>query len=136
MRKARSGDLSAIADLLVIDKTIIFEPKIQKTVFYLAHKEPRRYQAVIVKALQKKIPKISKKKLKATVSGILSAISAVAGGLTAAEIKDLFDRVHYAKTGNPADPDIPEKVWAFPKAIQRERSEWINTLNLNDPGQK
>ncbi len=133
LRKARQGDDDALEKLLRLDKSLIYDHKIQ-AIFHLETVAKKRARmTLITKALQNTPKaKLDIQKVKYLFAGLLSLISLVLNQrLSAIEIHRLFDAVARDTTEESIDPDLIVSPETFEKAIQRARSFW-QTIPLPD----
>lgn len=131
--RARRADIRAIEQLLVIDKSIIFEPRIRDVVHWAAHQNSQQY-AILSAALRSKIPKITRSRLKRNFAGLISRIAATGGeDLTAPQLRQLFDVGECVRTGMPGaqDPDFPDSSEGMTKLLQRYRPIWKDIPGAN-----
>lgn len=135
LRKARAGDSDSLVALLTMDKALIFEPRIQAYACRLAMEEPDTFKTVIATPLNKTTPRISRKKMKTGFISLFSLAAQPFGGVDAPKVMAYFDWAHHRLTGELVDGDLPGKVHALPKTIQRKREDWSALLGL-PPGQK
>ncbi len=133
LRKARRGDDDALEKLLRLDKSLIYDKKIQ-AIFHLETVAKKRARmTLITKALQNTPKaKLDIQKIKYLFAGFLSLISIGIGQrLAAAEIHRLFDAVARDMDKGYADSDLIVSPETFEKAIQRARTFW-QTIPLPD----
>jgi len=126
LRKARRGDDDALEKLLRLDKSLIYDKKIQ-AIFHLETVAKKRARmTLITKALQNTPKaKLDIQKIKYLFAGFLSLISIGIGQrLAAAEIHRLFDAVARDMDKGYADSDLIVSPETFEKAIQRARTFW------------
>jgi len=133
LRKARQGDDDALEKLLRLDKSLIYDKKIQ-AIFHLETVAKKRARmTLITKALQNTPKaKLDIQKIKYLFAGFLSLISIGIGQRpAAAEIHRLFDAVARDMDKGYADSDLIVSPETFEKAIQRARTFW-QTIPLPD----
>lgn len=125
LRRARSGDLDAITDLVRLDKSVVGDPRVLRATVQASRDE----NAVRIKRIADALGSRSLKgstaaKLKARLASMLSAFAAAMGRpLNEPQIRGLFDFVARAK-GKGRDYDLPAGSEALAKSIQRDRSKW------------
>lgn len=128
-KRARVGEVDMIEKLLGLDTRILNDPKISEYLHDAKEKGKRRTLGRLAEALQKgPKSKITLKKVKYKIAGLISVISEILGDrLSEGEISALFHAVACDLGKEDGDPDIPDrdKTGAFAKAIQRERAFWI-----------
>lgn len=129
-RRARQGDVKSLERLLRLDALLIHDPSLGKPIQSLRFNRKRNaYEELIHSVLKKPKVKITRKRMKYSVAGLISAIGQVFGSpLTEPEIRALFDAVAQDYRKESIDTDLPESPEAFAKAIQRDRAMWLTVL--------
>lgn len=117
----------ALEDLLRLDKSVIFEPRIAEKLHRAYHSDGRKGYRRIMKALSGRLRgEVTRRKVKSALGGLISDFArAMKVTVTETEIRDLFDA--YARSqgqGKLIDPDLPRGKWTLSKAIQRQRKRW------------
>ncbi len=130
-RKARLGDYDSLEKLLRLDALLIHDPSIGKQVQQLRIKgKYSAYENLIEFVLKKPKNKITRKKMKYAIAGLISGISsAIKHPLTEPQIRALFDAIAQDTQKKPIDTDLPDSPETFSKAIQRDRSYWSKLLH-------
>lgn len=131
-RKARHGNLEALGKLACIDKSIIYDSHISEMLHQLSYEDRKRYREKFAPNLSKRLPRISKKKIKITYAALISLFPEKET-VTTPEIRALYDSVSSITDNQLIDTDLPESKETYYKAIQRARSEWMQGLNLPKP---
>lgn len=129
-RKARLSSLDALEKLLRLDPLLLHDHSIGKQIqsFRLKNKTSA-YQTLIEAPLKRPKARITRKKMKYTIAGLISAISnLMKKPLSEPEIRALFDAIAQDADNSPIDTDLADSPEAFAKAINRDRSFWLKTL--------
>lgn len=135
MRKARSGDMDALDDLLRLDKSAICDPLIAEHWHQAIHSGQAGAKARLLRAMNGQ-PRggITPKKMRSFLSGMISQLAiSLMCPVTEPEIRELFDRIAVAH-GDTNDYVLINSNQGLVKAIQRNR-DWPS-LNQPVPGQK
>ena len=127
LRKARQGDNDALENLLRLDQTVIADKKIIELYHQGKVAKKKATYNLFTKALSKKPKvKLTRRKIKNELAGLISAVSSSLGQkLTAPDIKKMFDA--FSKdAGKGCNPDFKDQnqPGALTKAVNRARSKW------------
>jgi hypothetical protein len=126
LKKAQAGDDKALNNLIRLDKSIIFEPKISEIIHQAQALKAQERMSRIQKAFVGK-PKanFSMKKVKFLMGGLISYFSIKMNQkLSAVAISNLFDAIAMDKTYD-IDQDLANNVGeSFEKEINRSRKFW------------
>ena len=130
-RKARLGDLEALEKLLRLDPLMLHDPAIGKQIQAFRFKNKNNsYQTLLEAPLKRPKAKITRKKIKYTTAGLISAIATtIKFPLTEPDIRALFDAVAKDAEGKLIDSDLADSPESFYTAIWRERGFWLQMLN-------
>jgi hypothetical protein len=132
LRRARLADLKTMEKLLGFDPSLMNDSRIGENLHKIRLEGKKAtYQRLIEATLKGPKGKITVKKIKYTIAGLISAITEVMGErMSEADISALFHAVAGDLGREDGDPDIPDRdhSYAFGKAIQRERPFWMPTL--------
>ena len=132
-RKARLGNIDALEKLLRLDALLIHDPAIGKQVQAFRFKNKfSTYQFLFDAVFKKPKNKLTRKRMKYAIAGLISAISSLLKHpLTEPEIRDLFDAVQKDMKKDPfaIDHDLPLTPEAFTRAIHRDRAFWIEAFH-------
>ncbi len=130
LRRARSGDLGALTDLLAIDKAIVADHRIAAVIQEAAlAPNPARLNRIAA-ALKRRGRSVKRQQLRMRLASQISALGeAMQYPLTGPQIRRVFNFVAKA-AGQGFDSNLPKSDEAFAKAIQRDRGKW------RLPGQK
>ena len=135
LRKARTGNLDALSDLLRLDKSVIFDKRIAEITHRSWVENHARFDE-IKKAFSGNIPKPTRPKVKVQIEAmILKVYGLLDKNLSSTEIRKLFDIVKSAYSGGReiVDTDLPDDSEALRKAVQRRKKR----LKIGaQPGQK
>ncbi len=124
LRKARAGDLDSLEAILRIDKAACQDKRIAQEILEARWANPARWERLSRAIEGDMVRKLSMKKVKCSLAGLISNVSERLGGrLSHIEIRDLFDAVSKDSMGH-IDLDLPDDPAAFRKAIYRERKFW------------
>ena len=129
-RAGRKGDdLEDLVDLLRLDKSVLGDKLILQRWHDVMHGPNKGRQSVLLRAMRGETGGSSaRKKSKELAAGFISQLGIAFGcEVTAAEIRELFDRIARIRTGH-VDAHLPTAE-ALTKAIQRNRNfPWIPKL--------
>jgi hypothetical protein len=132
LRRARLGDVKTMDKILRLDASVLNDSRIGENLHQARGKgKSATFERWIEATLRRPKAKITIKKVKYTIAGLISAISEVMGErLSEGKISALFHAVAGDLGREDGDPDIPDRdhSYAFGKAIQRERAFWMPTL--------
>jgi hypothetical protein len=132
LRRARLGDVKTMEKLLRLDASVLNDSRIGENLYQARWKgKGATYEKLIEGTLKGPKAKITLKKVKYTIAGLISAITEVMGErLSEGKISALFHAVACDLGREDGDADIPDRdhIYAFAKAIQRERAFWMPTL--------
>jgi hypothetical protein len=132
IRRARLGDVKTMDKLLRLDASVINDLRIGENIHQARGKgKGATFERLIEATLKGPKGKITVKKVKYNIAGLISAISEAMGErLSEGKISGLFHAVSCDLGKEDGDPDIPDRdnSYAFAKAIQRERAFWMPTL--------
>ncbi|WP_018125793.1 hypothetical protein [Desulfovibrio oxyclinae] len=109
LRKARHGDLDTICRLIVVDKSVVAEPRIAQWVleWSLAIDRPKLEQ--IGKAFQTDLPKLTPKQCKITWAQFVDSMAVRMGyPINIPEIRGIFDSLAQEEGLGPHDLDLAE----------------------------
>lgn len=137
-RKARLGDLDALEKLLRLDPLILHDPTVGKQIQAFRFKNKNNaYQTLLEAPLKRPKAKITRKKMKYAIAGLISAMAtSFKFELEEPDIRALFDAVAKDSEDKSIDTDIADSPEAFSKAIQRDRTFWLKMLNPNPDKKK
>ncbi|MBU5638853.1 hypothetical protein KOM00_19185 [Geomonas sp. Red69] len=129
-RKARLGHLDALEKLLRLDPLLLHDHSIGRQIqSFRLNNKTSAYQTLIEATLKRPKARITRKKMKYATAGLISALSnLMKKPLSEPEIRALFDAVAQDADNSPIDTDLAESPEAFAKAINRDRSFWLQTL--------
>ncbi|MBJ6799766.1 hypothetical protein [Geomonas propionica] len=129
-RKARLGDLKALEKLLRLDPLVLHDQSIGSRIQALRFtNKTAAYQNLLEAPLKRPKAKITRKKMKYAIAGLISGIATIINKpLTEPEIRALFDAVTLDADGSPIDTDIADSPEAFAKAINRDRAFWLRAF--------
>ncbi|GFO61673.1 hypothetical protein GMST_39980 [Geomonas silvestris] len=127
-RKARQGDLDALEKLLRLDPLMLHDQSIGKRIQALRfNNKAAAYQNLLEAPLKRPKARITRKKMKYAIAGLISGISSlIKKPLTEPEIRALFDAVANDSGASPIDTDLADSPEAFAKAINRDRAFWLH----------
>lgn len=130
LRQARLGKLSGMDKLIRLDTRVLNDTKIGDYLHKAREEGKKRTVDRITEAIRGgPKPKVTVKKVKCNIAGLISSISMIMGHkLKEPEIRSLFDAVARDTGKGDIDTDLPEGQWAFAKAIRRQRAFWIPSL--------
>lgn len=137
-RKALSGDVPAIENLIKLDPLIIHDPALGFQIQSVRlHGKTNDYE-LIVDAITKQ-PGINYKKItderrsiKSDHGGqILCMFSCFRYSLKASEVRELFDSLAFDYDGNLIDTDI-KKPAGFDKAVQKKATAWKKQIEMQE----
>ncbi len=122
-RQARNGHVKSICKLALLDKTIIYEPKITKFILHLHENNKLNSFNQIMQAVMSVPEKRSIKSIKYTLAAIIQNLSPDSGKPTAPDIRKYYDAIDSDCTGGKTlrDDHLPLSDETFSKALQRER---------------
>lgn len=136
--ESKPHDDDALEDLLRLDKSAIFEPRIAAKLHRAYHSDGRKGYRRIMKALAGRLKgETSRGKVKCALAGLISdwAIRFKCP-MNETEIREVFDAYARAQ-GKLIDNDLPKSKETFAKSIQRQRSRWRDAQAERDlHGQK
>jgi len=126
LARARRGDVNVLCDLVKLDKAIIHEPRIAEQVHQWANSARRGLFNKFARAFRERPRVPNEKQIKYALAGLVSHFIGTSLGMTATEIRQLYDRLAYEKTGGRQmiDTDLPAQQETFSKAVQRIRKTW------------
>jgi hypothetical protein len=130
-RKGRTGDIDALEKLLRLDALMIHDPLIGKEIQKLRfNRKTSAYRTLLEAPLKSPKAKITRKKMKYSTAGIISALSSIIKQpLTEPEIRSLFDAVAQDAGRGPIDIDLADSPESFYMAIKRDRDFWLQSLD-------
>jgi hypothetical protein len=130
-RKARTGDIDALEKLLRLDSLMIHDPLIGKQIQTLRfNRKTSAYRTLLEAPLKAPKAKITRKKMKYSMAGFISALSSIIKQpLTEPEIRSLFDSVAQDSGRGAIDTDLPDSPESFYMAIKRDRDFWLQAFD-------
>lgn len=124
-RSARLGNRDALEKLLRLDSSILHDPSIGTAMLRIRAKRPSLYVDLLASATKKPKVKITREKIKVSLAGFLSCLSAIIKQpLIEPDIRAFFDAVAEDRGKGKTDFDLPYGQEAFARAINRERVGW------------
>jgi hypothetical protein len=125
VRAARLGSVSALENLLMLDKLILQEPGIAAQIQRWSDEGQRGKLARVAKGIEERPAAMKPKRVKYALAGLISAaFGSIGDRPEAPQIQAAFDIVaRRACDGAAVDKDIPAGE-TFSKAIQRDRQGW------------
>lgn len=131
LKQAQNGDDEALKNLIKLDKSIIFEPKISEIIHQAQALKAQARMSMIKKAFTS-TPKAQLKirAIKFHFGGLISYFShAIKQKITAADIWRLYDAIALDMTGDVDEDFKNMSVEAFEKDIQDARKMWKSILS-------
>jgi len=130
LRRARNGDVQAAIDLVRIDRSVLFDPKIKMLMYKHGQRMDAGIQEQIAEASTKPpYPPAKLWSMKAKDAGLLLHLArAIKYRLTPKAIRGWFNAMATDLTGK-ADPDLPKDEAAFKKSLYRARDFWAEALD-------
>lgn len=109
LRKARHGDLDTICQLIVVDKSVLAEPRIAQWVLEWSLAIDRPKLERIGKAFQTDLPKLTPKQCKITWAQFVDSMAERMGcPMNVPEIRGIYDSLAQEEGLGPHDPDLAE----------------------------
>ena len=126
LKQAQNGDDEALSNLIRLDKSVIFEPKISEIIHQAQARKAQAKISMIKKAFTStpKTP-LKMRAIKFHFGGLISYFShATKQKITAADIWRLYDAIALDMTGDVDDDFKNMSVETFEKDIQDARKMW------------
>lgn len=126
IKKAKSGDDKALEQLIRLDKSIIFEPKISEIIHQAQVMKNQERMLKIKKAFRSSTKVMSMKTIKCYVGGLISLFSTeLKQKINPSDIKLLYDAISIDMRIDRHDQDLHQMLSpAFQKAIKRAHNMW------------
>jgi len=131
VRKAEGGDDVALEQLIRLDKSVIFNPKISEIIHQAQALKQQERMSMIKKAFTSKPKAIIKMRtIKYQLGGLISFISMLLHEkLSAIDIRKMYDAIARDMKVDAVDPDFGETTpETFSKNIQDYRRMWHNII--------
>lgn len=127
--EAHHGNLVSLEKLARLDRSVIFDAKIQKNLHSLFFSNRVKHEEVMESLLKQPKGKVSKQKVKISFAGLISFFfDSFDHPLTEPEIRSLFDAWARDNGEGQIDVDLPESSESFYMAIYREVPFWRKTM--------
>ena len=130
LKKAISGDDKALEQIIRLDKSVIFEPKISKIIHEAQVLRAKARMTMIKKAFINQPKAIKMETIKFNLGGLISFFSILLKQkMAAVDIRNLYDAIACDRGIDAVDTDFgymtPE---TFAKDIQDARKMWQNII--------